>query len=117
MIGNIHEIGKKDRPEGAAGRIGAAIAIGAAILAAYFTGLIGSHPKPASEPVSANVKNKAETSETLDLTEKQVGSLLASGGAAQKDVEQAVSDQQTAEGALRAARNAVRVWQDGSGNR
>jgi cobalt-zinc-cadmium efflux system membrane fusion protein len=36
--------------------------------------------------------------------------LFAAGGAAQKDLDQATSDQQTAEGALLAARNAVKVF-------
>jgi len=36
--------------------------------------------------------------------------LFAAGGAAQKDLDQAISDQQTAEGALLAARNAVKVF-------
>jgi cobalt-zinc-cadmium efflux system membrane fusion protein len=36
--------------------------------------------------------------------------LLKAGGSAQKDVDQATSDQQTAEGNYKAARNAVRIF-------
>jgi cobalt-zinc-cadmium efflux system membrane fusion protein len=47
------------------------------------------------------------TTKTLD----RVKDLLANnGGVAQKDLEQAISDQQTAEGAFKAARDAVRVF-------
>ncbi|HTZ37241.1 MAG TPA: efflux RND transporter periplasmic adaptor subunit, partial [Stellaceae bacterium] len=49
----------------------------------------------------------------LDLASRALGrarQLLAVQGIAQKDVDQAVSDQQTAEGNLRAARDAVRVF-------
>ena len=35
---------------------------------------------------------------------------MKAGGGAQKDVDQATSDQQTAEGALKAARDAVRIF-------
>ena len=40
----------------------------------------------------------------------RVRSLIRIGGVAQKDVDQATSDQQTAEGAMRAARDAVRLF-------
>jgi cobalt-zinc-cadmium efflux system membrane fusion protein len=40
----------------------------------------------------------------------RVSGLLKSGGAAQKDVDQATSDQQTAEGNFKAAKNAVRIF-------
>jgi len=49
----------------------------------------------------------------LELTTRALArqkALYAAKAAAQKDFEQAVSDQQTAEGALRAARDAVRVF-------
>ena len=183
------------------GRVGVAVGVGAVILAAaYFTGLVGGHPKLEGEPASAKVESKAGPSDTVDLTEKQVASikvepvgerlfavekgavgnidynqdmavqvftnyqgriiglfakvgddvkkdqtlftidspdllqaestliaadgvllmqtrvlnrqkaLFAAKAAAQKDVDQAVSDQQTAEGALLAARNAVSVF-------
>jgi membrane fusion protein, heavy metal efflux system len=49
----------------------------------------------------------------LDLTSRALGrarQLYAVQGIAQKDLEQAVSDQQTAEGNLRASRDAVRVF-------
>src|SRR6202048_3835913 len=36
--------------------------------------------------------------------------LVKSGGSAQKDVDQATSDQQTAEGNFKAARNSVRIF-------
>jgi cobalt-zinc-cadmium efflux system membrane fusion protein len=183
------------------GRVGVAVGVGAVILAAaYFTGLVGGHPKLEGEPASAKVESKAGPSDTVDLTEKQVASikvepvgerlfavekgavgnidynqdmavqvftnyqgringlfakvgddvkkdqtlftidspdllqaestliaadgvllmqtrvlnrqkaLFAAKAAAQKDLDQAVSDQQTAEGALLAARNAVSVF-------
>jgi cobalt-zinc-cadmium efflux system membrane fusion protein len=184
------------------GRVGVAVGVGAVILAAaaYFTGLVGGHPKLAGEPASAKVETKAGPSDAVDLTEKQVASikvepvgehlfsiekgavgnidynedmavqvftnyqgriielfakvgddvkkgqtlftidspdllqaestliaadgvlqlttrvlnrqkaLFAAKAAAQKDVDQAISDQQTAEGALLAARNAVAVF-------
>src|SRR5262249_37042650 len=41
---------------------------------------------------------------------KRLTETLRGGGGAQKDVDQAVSDQQTAEGNLRAARDAVRLF-------
>jgi cobalt-zinc-cadmium efflux system membrane fusion protein len=41
---------------------------------------------------------------------KRLTETLRGGGGAQKDVDQAVSDQQTAEGNLRAARDAVRIF-------
>ena len=54
---------------------------------------------------------------TYDLTTKELARVKDlyqtkgdNGGVAQKDYEQAVSDQQTAEGALKAARDAVRVF-------
>ena len=40
----------------------------------------------------------------------RVSGLLKSGGTAQKDVDQATSDQQTAEGNFKAAKNAVRIF-------
>jgi cobalt-zinc-cadmium efflux system membrane fusion protein len=184
------------------GRVGVAVGVGAVILAAaaYFTGLVGGHPKLEGEPASATVENKAGPSDAVDLTEKQVAAikvepagehvfsiekgavgsidynedmavqvftnyqgriiglfakvgdevkkdqllftidspdllqtestliaadgvlqlttraldrqkkLLEAKAAAQKDVDQAISDQQTAEGALLAARNAVTVF-------
>ena len=59
------------------GRVGVAVGVGAVILAAaaYFTGLIGGHPKLEGEPASAKVESKAGPSDTVDLTEKQLGSL------------------------------------------
>lgn len=193
---------KKTSRVSVVGRVGVAVGVGAAILAAaaYFTGLVGGHPKLEGEPASAKVESKAGPSDTVDLTEKQVASikvepvgerlfavekgavgnidynqdmavqvftnyqgringlfakvgddvkkdqilftidspdllqaestLIAADGvllmttrvlnrqkalfeakaAAQKDVDQATSDQQTAEGALLAARNAVSVF-------
>jgi membrane fusion protein, heavy metal efflux system len=54
---------------------------------------------------------------TYDLTTKELARVKAlyqsngdNGGLAQKDYEQAISDQQTAEGAVKAARDAVRVF-------
>jgi cobalt-zinc-cadmium efflux system membrane fusion protein len=50
---------------------------------------------------------------TLDLTTKELArakELDGSSGVSQREYEQAVSDQQTAEGALKAARDAVRVF-------
>ena len=41
---------------------------------------------------------------------KRLTETLKSGGGAQKDVDQATSDQQTAEGALRAARDVLRIY-------
>jgi membrane fusion protein, heavy metal efflux system len=199
-----------------AGRVGAAVAVSALIFvaAAYFTGLVGGHPKLSVELASANVEktnsSQSQTSahakrdplapETVELTEKQASAikvesagerlfavekgavgnidynqdmsvqvftnyqgriielfakvgddvkkgqtlftidspdllqaestliaadgvlqlttrvlnrqkaLFAAHAAAQKDVDQAISDQQTAEGALLAARNAVQVF-------
>jgi cobalt-zinc-cadmium efflux system membrane fusion protein len=49
----------------------------------------------------------------LELQKKtlnRVTNLLKSGGMAQKDVDQATSDQQTAEGAFKAAKDAVRIF-------
>lgn len=43
-------------------------------------------------------------------TLKRVTDNLKGGGGAQKDVDQAISDQQTAEGALRAARDVMRIY-------
>ncbi|OJU44750.1 MAG: efflux transporter periplasmic adaptor subunit [Alphaproteobacteria bacterium 65-37] len=43
-------------------------------------------------------------------TLKRVNDNLRGGGGAQKDVDQAISDQQTAEGALRAARDVMRIY-------
>ncbi len=58
-------------------RVGAAVAAGAAILAAaaYFTGLIGRHPKLSVEPASANVEDEAEASRTVELSENQVAAI------------------------------------------
>jgi membrane fusion protein, heavy metal efflux system len=50
---------------------------------------------------------------TLDLTSKELArakELDGTSGVSQRELEQAISDQQTAEGALKAARNAVRVF-------
>jgi cobalt-zinc-cadmium efflux system membrane fusion protein len=54
---------------------------------------------------------------TYDLTTKELARVRSlygtngdNGGIAQKDLEQAISDQETAEGALKAARDAVRVF-------
>jgi len=51
---------------------------------------------------------------TLDLTNKELGRARdlyeTNKAVAQRELEQAISDQQTAEGALKAARNAVRVF-------
>jgi cobalt-zinc-cadmium efflux system membrane fusion protein len=51
---------------------------------------------------------------TLDLTDKELNRAKslhgASAGVSQRELEQAISDQQTAEGNLRAARSAVRVF-------
>jgi membrane fusion protein, heavy metal efflux system len=50
---------------------------------------------------------------TLDLTSKELDrarSLNGANGVSERELEQATSDQQTAEGALRAARDAVRVF-------
>jgi len=49
----------------------------------------------------------------LELQKKtltRVSGLVKSGGSAQKDVDQATSDEQTAEGNFKAARNAVRIF-------
>ncbi len=49
----------------------------------------------------------------LELQKKtlaRVSGLLKSGGSAQKDVDQSTSDEQTAEGNFKAARNAVRIF-------
>jgi membrane fusion protein, heavy metal efflux system len=53
------------------------------------------------------------TAGVLELQKKtlaRVSGLLKTGGAAQKDVDQATSDQQTAEGAFKAAKDAVRIF-------
>jgi membrane fusion protein, heavy metal efflux system len=50
---------------------------------------------------------------TFELTNKELeraGSLNGANGVSQRELEQATSDQQTAEGALKAARDAVRVF-------
>ena len=47
---------------------------------------------------------------TLDLTNKELARVQNLGGVAEREREQAVSDQQTAEGALKAARDAVLVF-------
>ena len=49
----------------------------------------------------------------LELQKRTLGrtaQLVKSGGAAQKDLDQSTSDEQTAEGAFKAARNAVRIF-------
>ncbi len=75
--GNIHEIKKKTSRVNVVGRVGVAVGVGAVILAAaaYFTGLVGGHPKLEGEPASAKVESKAGPSDTVDLTEKQVASI------------------------------------------
>jgi cobalt-zinc-cadmium efflux system membrane fusion protein len=47
---------------------------------------------------------------TFELTNKELARVQGLGGVAEREKEQAASDQQTAEGALRAARDAVRVF-------
>jgi cobalt-zinc-cadmium efflux system membrane fusion protein len=47
---------------------------------------------------------------TFDLTSKELARVQGLGGVAEREKEQAISDQQTAEGALKAARDAVRVF-------
>jgi len=47
---------------------------------------------------------------TFDLTDKELERVKGLPGIAQREVEQAISDQQTADGALKAARDAVRVF-------
>jgi len=47
---------------------------------------------------------------TFDLTNKELARVQGLGGVAEREKEQAASDQQTAEGALKAARDAVRVF-------
>jgi cobalt-zinc-cadmium efflux system membrane fusion protein len=47
---------------------------------------------------------------TFDLTNKELARVRGLGGVAEREREQAASDQQTAEGALKAARDAVRVF-------
>jgi cobalt-zinc-cadmium efflux system membrane fusion protein len=47
---------------------------------------------------------------TFDLTNKELARVRGLGGIAEREREQAISDQQTAEGALKAARDAVRVF-------
>jgi cobalt-zinc-cadmium efflux system membrane fusion protein len=47
---------------------------------------------------------------TFDLTNKELARVQNLGGIAEREKEQAASDQQTAEGALKAARDAVRVF-------
>ena len=49
-------------------------------------------------------------SATFDLTNKELARVKDLPGVAQREVEQAISDQQTADGALKAARDAVRVF-------
>lgn len=46
----------------------------------------------------------------LDLTNKELQRVTGLPGVAQREMEQAISDQETAEGALKAARDAVRVF-------
>lgn len=47
---------------------------------------------------------------TFDLTDKELKRVTGLAGVAQRELEQAISDQQTAEGALKAAKDAVRVF-------
>jgi cobalt-zinc-cadmium efflux system membrane fusion protein len=47
---------------------------------------------------------------TLDLTDKELARVQGLGGIAEREKEQAISDQQTAEGALKASRDAVLVF-------
>jgi cobalt-zinc-cadmium efflux system membrane fusion protein len=47
---------------------------------------------------------------TLDLTNKELARVQGLGGVSEREKEQAISDQQTAEGALKAARDAVLVF-------
>jgi membrane fusion protein, heavy metal efflux system len=47
---------------------------------------------------------------TFDLTKKELARVKDLPGVAQREVEQAISDEQTADGALKAARDAVRVF-------
>jgi cobalt-zinc-cadmium efflux system membrane fusion protein len=47
---------------------------------------------------------------TFELTNKELARVQGLGGIAEREKEQAASDQQTAEGALKAARDAVRVF-------
>ena len=47
---------------------------------------------------------------TFELTNKELARVQGLGGVAEREKEQATSDQQTAEGALKAARDAVRVF-------
>ncbi len=47
---------------------------------------------------------------TFELTSKELARVQGLGGIAEREKEQAASDQQTAEGALKAARDAVRVF-------
>ena len=47
---------------------------------------------------------------TFELTNKELARVQGLGGIAEREKEQAISDQQTAEGALKAARDAVRVF-------
>ena len=47
---------------------------------------------------------------TFDLTNKELARVTGLPGVAEREREQAISDQQTADGALRAARDAVRVF-------
>jgi cobalt-zinc-cadmium efflux system membrane fusion protein len=47
---------------------------------------------------------------TFDLTKKELDRVKGLPGVAQREVEQATSDEQTADGALKAARDAVRVF-------
>jgi cobalt-zinc-cadmium efflux system membrane fusion protein len=57
--------------------------------------------------------NLLATAGVLELQKRtlaRVTGLLKSGGSAQKDVDQSTSDQQTAEGNFKAARNAVRIF-------
>jgi cobalt-zinc-cadmium efflux system membrane fusion protein len=58
----------------------------------------------------SNLLASAGVLELQSRTLARVSGLLKAGGSAQKDVDQATSDQQTAEGNFKAARNAVRIF-------
>ena len=58
----------------------------------------------------SNLLASAGVLELQKRTLARVTGLLKAGGSAQKDVDQSTSDEQTAEGNLKAARNAVRIF-------
>jgi cobalt-zinc-cadmium efflux system membrane fusion protein len=58
----------------------------------------------------SNLLAAAGVLELQTRTLARVKQLLKTGGGAQKDVDQAISDEQTAEGAFKAARDAVRIF-------